>query len=203
MIPSPALVWRLTSLGMTWEDLLGSPAVVLFGSRAAACERADSDWDLLCIGRGQTRLTRGLDLVWVDAAKAVDPDAGWIGCELANHVACHGRVLVGELPWKASFDQQELVIARKRRQLDGHVRGMLLVWSRLNEVYRQRQLTELRRDLQRHARLRAGGVVPPTRTLDSEWSGEAEPDARLLELLNHAGLASGSVVRLLARPVVS
>lgn len=199
MTASPALLGSLATVGLEWSGLLhDADAVVLFGSRAAGCERGDSDWDLLCVGSGQSRLTQRLDILWITPEQATAPSSKWVGTELANHIARFGHVLIGEVPWTESYSRQELALARKRRQLEGHVRGLSRVWLRLNAVYRQRQLTELRRDLQRHAVLNTSEAVPPNATLDRMWCREAASNDRLLELLDHAGVGAGSMAPLLA-----
>lgn len=197
MTPSPSLLECLASIGLDWGSLQrDTGAVILFGSRATGDDRPDSDWDLLCIGSGPPRLTRQLDILWITEDQATAPDGGWLGSELANHVARFGRVLVGELPWTECYDRQHQVLARKRRQLDGHVRGLLRVWPRLNDLYRRRQLGQLRRDLQRYELLSACEVVPPTAVLDRMWESEVETKSRVLELLDRVELGSTTLEQL-------
>jgi hypothetical protein len=202
MTPSPSLLDGLASVGLDWDILQrDAQAIILFGSRAAGYDRPDSDWDLLCIGSGPQRLTQRLDILWIPAERATSPDCDWLGSELANHVARFGHALFGELPWTENYGRQELVLARKRRQLDGHVRGLSCVWPRLNAVYRRRQLAQLRRDLQRYDLLSACEPVPPTAVLDCMWHSEADTELRVLELLDRAGVGSFTLERLItARP---
>ncbi|NVB37214.1 nucleotidyltransferase domain-containing protein [Pseudenhygromyxa sp. WMMC2535] len=199
MTPAPELLDCLAALDLDWESLRRDTAgVILFGSRAAGAARADSDWDLLCVGAGSQRLTRRLDMIWVGRARACSREQDWIGSELANHVARFGRVLFGERPWAEDHGRQELAIARKRRQICGHVRGLSSVWPRLNAVYRQRQLGQLRRDLQRLELLDVGEVVPPTAMLDRMCCEGVDPEQYVLEALDRAGLGSATLDRQLA-----
>lgn len=202
MNPAATLVERLAGIGLDWNHLVRrSQAIALFGSRAVGCEHEGSDWDLVCVGRGQTRLVRGLDLVWIDSRQSTDPDAGWAGSELANHVARFGLVLTGELPWVENHNRDEFALARKRRQLDGYIGGMLRVWPLLNNAFRSRQITDLRRELQRHALIGAGESVPPTAVLDHSWKVDSTSSTlRLFELLERAGMASRAMERLLVDP---
>ena len=191
----PGLEAALAVTATRWENLLAdAKAIVLFGSRGAACHHSCSDWDILCVGTGQTRMHEEVDLVWVTVEQATRPGSDWIGSELANHIARHGRVLVGERLWQEDFDRQELAIARKRRQLEGRVRGMLRVWPKLNTVYRDWQLRDLRRDLQRLELLTTSGVVPPTATLDSAWAEPMNCPHRLVMMLERAKLPSSGVL---------
>jgi hypothetical protein len=195
--PSQALLDALATLDLAWADILrDAEAIVVFGSRAVGWERPDSDWDLVCVGSGVSRLSAQLDLLWISAEEATGSRPGWVGTELANHVACFGQILVGEIPWSLSHDQQELALARKRRRLEGHVRGLTRVWSKLNRTNRDRQLAELRRDLQRYILLDQCEAVVPTAMLDRMWRHEGESALRLLEWLERANVATAAMERI-------
>ena len=58
------IVKAMSAVGIVYRDLQSSSEeVVLFGSRAAGVATPSSDWDILCVGSGVSRMTGGLDLV--------------------------------------------------------------------------------------------------------------------------------------------
>ena len=146
-------------------------ALILFGSRATDLARPDSDWDLLVVGRGRTTLARGLDLV------VVAPDEfdslRWRGGELAGHIAHFGRTLDGSPRWLESLKPgpcAPAALEHKRRVIVAQLHACARYWPKLGNWAQEKRLLRLRRDLQRHALLLAGAVVPPTAVLDDEWS---------------------------------
>jgi hypothetical protein len=142
----------------------------IFGSRASACARAKSDWDLLIVDahpwRHQSR-QRGpsrsrLDLVYVDS----DVFQRWCGSELASHVATYGKALatghrIVPRPTEAASRKQRVV--RQRAAFLDRLWGLLRPSQRANEVVR------VRRDAQRAWHLTNGLAVPPTAYLDDQW----------------------------------
>jgi hypothetical protein len=146
-------------------------AVILFGSRAAGLAREDSDWDLLLVARGRSRLRRGLDLVRVDPA--VFHGARWRSSELAGHVGRWGRTLAGDAAWLEMLEDTETgreAIARKRRQLRAQLGASERYWPSLASWAQGARRRRLRRDLQRHIRLLESEPIPPSALLDREWA---------------------------------
>jgi len=161
---------RLVSAGVDWTLLTNSSrAVLLFGSRAAGTNRADSDWDILCIGSTHRRVRRnGIDLVPVRPELVASPL--WLESELATHVAAYGRVLVGD----ESCLQKSTVTRRTELEKKSRIEGKLEALRRLSPLLSAsrvaRLLVRVRRDMQRLDSLVQGVPVPPTAELDRAWT---------------------------------
>lgn len=158
----------LARRGLPWKELSKScEQIILFGSRAAGVSREGSDFDLMCIGSGLSRLGPSLDLVFV--APEDCRRERWLGSELAGHVARYGQWLVGEPDWvhrvRPSLDAKERKAEKLRRRLQAVEESFPL----LDELYREKHFTLIRRDLQRHELLAQGEPVPPTPLLDQAW----------------------------------
>ena len=146
-------------------------AVILFGSQAADVARGDSDWDILVVGPGRSRLRRGLDLVYVDPKTF--QTAGWRSSELASHIGRWGRTLSGAPGWLSSLEDAkpgDAALAVKRRQLRAQLGACERFWSSLGSWAQLTRQRRIRRDLQRHARILKSLPVPPSALLDSEWT---------------------------------
>jgi hypothetical protein len=170
-------------------------AVIVFGSRAAGLARADSDWDLLIVGRGRSRLGRGLDLVYVEPSAFCG--ARWRTSELAGHIGRFGRTVVGDPDVLGSLCEVEIgaeAIERKRRQLHAQHGACERYWGSLAGWARTKRQLRLRRDLQRHERLLESDPIPPSLVLDREWAARSvgEQTQILREWLARADL--GAVV---------
>lgn len=168
----------LADRGYAIQDLLISPQVVLFGSRAAGCAYADSDWDVLLIGGTRSAPTiRDFDVVTVRAPEA-KASSDWHSTELAIHIRRYGVWLVGAPPdeWHIDFAS---VVARKSRVLNVRLAALRSVWNSLALVRRSREVVLLRRDLQRLQLLRRGEAIPPRQFLDAAW-GQGRPDLAVL-----------------------
>jgi hypothetical protein len=173
----------------TWSDLLrSSEQIILFGSRAANLARDDSDWDVLVVGEGQARSRRGLDLVWVSSRELAQRD--WLGSELAGHVARWGRWLHGAPNWVSGVRCDAEAADRKVWRVASRLAALERVWDRLEPADRDEYRTLVRRDLQRHALLTCGKVVPPSRALDNAWSVNAAPQEAMLRLAQSAGVCT-------------
>jgi hypothetical protein len=135
--------------------------VVLFGSRAAGCAAASSDWDLLLVDGVNIPRIRGFDLVQVSGHR-------WKASELATHVAQHGLWLKGEPPARWHFDFERSAL-RKRHIVWVRLRALRSGWSRLSLPRKQKQFAILRRDMQRLALLEHHQPIPPRQLLDEEW----------------------------------
>lgn len=54
--------------GMTWTSIEDRALeIVVFGSRACGVAKADSDWDVLCVGTGESVRAGLVDLIWLEA----------------------------------------------------------------------------------------------------------------------------------------
>jgi predicted nucleotidyltransferase len=156
----------LRALGTTRVDLLeDASAIVLFGSRAARLERSGSDWDILCIGRGRTRHTRLVDLVWVPEERA-DTKA-WLGSELGHHVGTYGVWLAGSSAWRGATYVSGAAIDRKIEIIRRDAEVLVAKWDVLADVYQRKHARLLSRDMLRLSHLLEGIAVPPTPRLDA------------------------------------
>jgi hypothetical protein len=172
-------------------------AIALFGSRAGGCERASSDWDLLCIGDGRSRKRDGLDLVWVSAE---DVESGaWLGSDLAGHVAAHGIWLHGEPSFRLGDVRFASAARRKEERLACDVRGVGRVWDLLGAPYQRKHATLLRRDVQRLRSLERGVPVPPSAWLDARWRAEPASSGELRDALLLLGASAALCSALVSR----
>ncbi len=173
-------------LGLSLSSLARqSDALILFGSRAAEMARSDSDWDLLVIGAGQTRVSVGLDLIFVAPSRFEH----WRCSELATHVGRWGRTIHGSETWLNSLAAANIshaAVKGKRRRLLAQLSADERYWSRLPLWARAERARKFRRDLQRFERLDRGVPVPPSAVLDLEWSSPNGTSFRAL--LERAGL---------------
>ena len=144
--------------------------IVLFGSRVDPGCEDPSDWDVLCVGYGKTRLGRELDVVWVTPEEV--ESTRWLTSELGTHIARYGRWLRGPGSWKGSARVDEKTVAAKHAGLGARIRGYGKVWPRLGTRSRRRFGTKIRRDVQRLAILSAGEAVPARPTLDRLWAAD-------------------------------
>jgi len=187
-----SLAQQLRQHGISLAALaVGAEAVIVFGSRAAGLARADSDWDLLIVGRGRTRLGRGLDLVYIEPTAF--RGARWRTSELAGHVGRFGCTLAGDPNAVAGLRDVEIgaeAIERKRRQLRAQLGACERYWASLGSWAQAKRQLRLRRDLQRHARLLESDPIPPSTLLDREWAalGVDEQAQALREWLVRAEL---------------
>lgn len=151
-------------------------AVALFGSRAAGCGTATSDWDLLCIGVGSSRKLRDIDLVWIEP-RAVE-SAAWLGGDLAGHIAAHGLWIEGKPGWDLGAVSFPAAARVKESRVARSVVALARAWDLLGPEYRVKHVTLLRRDVQRWRLLQRGFPIPPSAVLDAAW--DAEPRGRWL-----------------------
>lgn len=159
----------LARRGLSWAELSKScRQIILFGSRAAGVSRESSDFDLMCIGSGLSRLDPSLDLLFVTPEDC--RRKRWLGSELAGHIARYGQWLMGEPDWvhrvRPSLDAKE----RKAEKLRRKLRAVEESFPLLDALYREKHFTLIRRDLQRHELLAQGEPVPPTPLLDQAWA---------------------------------
>jgi hypothetical protein len=152
--------------------------IVVFGSFAAGLNTADSDLDVLCVGKGPRLKSRSLDLSWV-TEKNICEDA-WLGSELAGHIVKYGIWLRGNCYWRTEVLGGEHAIERKRKRIISLSRTITQLWDRLHPIFQEQYNVTIRRELQRLALLQVQMQVPPTKVLDDEWYRKRSHD--LLEL---------------------
>jgi hypothetical protein len=184
---------------LSWKDLSRScQQLVLFGSRAAGVSREGSDFDLLCIGSGSSRLGQSLDLVFVTPEDC--QGSRWLGSELAGHVARYGRWLLGEPDWVHRVQPSRGAIDRKAERLRRRLHAVEENFPLLDAIYLDKHLALIRRDLQRHESLLKGEPVPPTPLLDQAWTRIVHPQGELERLARAARLESRFLLERLSVP---
>jgi len=157
--------------GLDLDRLLAAAdEVVVFGSHAVGAARPGSDVDLLCIGSrpGQTHRSRALDLIWLSREEPTG--RAWLGSELGAHVARYGHWLKGRGAWKRLVRVSPDAIRRKGEVVHARTSALAEGWDRLSPLYRIKNLTRIRQELQRLEYLRRGEGCPPTPILDAEWA---------------------------------
>ena len=159
--------------------------------------KSSSDWDILCVGNGVSRMTGGLDLVWLGPFRDWTPYDGLVrnwrdmlhGTVFGSRACPRGAILslcpIAHLIRKAS-----LVLARMA-ELKRH-------WPHFSRCYRLKYLTRIRRDLQRFDILLDRGTVPPTRTLDQVWRKTSDHLAELSRIVGRSDIFPRSLPEQLA-----
>jgi hypothetical protein len=149
--------------------------VILFGSSANKCFTKDSDVDILCVGSGTPLRTSSLHLLWIPPPVA--RTSAWGQGELATHLHRYGIWLKGERgPNLADVPSKDAACDKRRRVL-GRSSMLLQSWDELTSEFQARQITRVRRDLQRLSLLFAGEVIPPTPLLNRDWQAMDDPIA--------------------------
>jgi predicted nucleotidyltransferase len=157
---------RATKIGSSCLE--ESTEIVVFGSRSVGLERADSDIDVLCIGNFNFKLkTAQLDLNAIRAREV--GETHWLNSELASHIAHYGTWIRGVPEWIDRVEIGQSVVQAKRRRLAAFMRALPDRWRGLEEGFRQKYATKLRRETQRLLLLERGTPIPPTRMLDTYW----------------------------------
>ena len=182
------LTQALRRVGSDWADLKRScDQIILFGSRAAGRVEPGSDWDLLCIGEGSSRLG-DVDLIWLSPFALERAD--WVHGELASHIAAHGLWLHGEDRWTHRCELGAQAARRKAQYLARQMRTLEKYWLRLSPFFQLRHALQLRRDLQRYLLLAAHQPIPCRPVLDDQWSLTSPTPALLLDWAEHGGVMS-------------
>jgi hypothetical protein len=163
-----------SSEGIDWNALYkNAKQIIVFGSYASGVNKPTSDLDLLCIGYGRRYKSPKLHLIWVTEQQSNDP--AWCSGELAGHVSKYGKWIKGKNLWECSCNASKEIIDRKRRRVLNRASTIQDEWKNLLSVFRSKQLTRLRRDLQRLDYLKRGQAIPPGPTLDNTWTGDWNP----------------------------
>jgi len=147
--------------------------IVLFGSRAAGVAGPESDWDLLCIGDGESIHLSRLDLIWVSEKDLTTRK--WLGSELATHIAAYGKWLLGVDSWSQKAFVSRRAKQTKRRAVLTQSQELSRLWSSLLPSRQAKQARRLRRQVQRLAYLVDGRAVPSSPLLDLAWKRHRAP----------------------------
>jgi predicted nucleotidyltransferase len=174
--------WITRNERFSLDDLLsGSADVIVFGSRAAGLERVDSDLDILAIGPLKLPKKKGLiDLICVS-----EPDAhtlAWQHSEIFRHVEAYGISLMHERAL-ISVVVDEHAANRKRHRIEILIPKLMESWDALNDGYKAKYLTKMRREFQRYRLLDSGLPVPPTAVLDSQIESQRAFESALEAML--------------------
>jgi hypothetical protein len=166
-----------------WRRFEQSSEVVVFGSMSAGLDMPDSDMDVLCIGGNEFKLkTDALDLIVTSAAST--ENGTWLESELASHVAKYGTWIKGSpSQWTRNVRVGPRAIAEKRRRVSAFMRALPGSWSKLEECFRAKYSTKLRREIQRLLLLERSVPIPPTRLLDYSWASMSKSPTELHERL--------------------
>lgn len=168
------LAANLAAAGLSLDQLREhSSQIILFGSRAAGCAHATSDWDILVVGEGPTPLMKNIDLVWIHPRKFDSGD--FFSTELAGHVARYGVWLHGSPGWRNAARVGPAAIEHKVKRLASRAHALERGWPILNASLRNEESTLFRRDLQRLELLSRGEAIPPSKWLDDAWMALAHP----------------------------
>lgn len=175
--------------GLKWSELTERcQQIVLFGSVASGCGSDTSDVDLLCVGFGKRHKSKNVDLVWYD------PDfiktRKWMTSELGSHIAKFGVWLHGERPQDAILAPSRSAIFFKKRLIKSRAKALMRVWEQLSDIYKEKHVTKLRRDLQRLAIMELGLAVPASPILDKHWDPLPQAQRTIANLVSKLGAPS-------------
>jgi hypothetical protein len=152
-----------------WRYVDRAPEMIVFGSMSVGLDRRDSDIDVLCVGENDYKLkTDGVDLI-VISARTADSRA-WLGSELAVHVARYGTWIRGVSSWRQDVHLSSRTIEAKEHRVRAFMKYLPAAWSELEECFRVKYATKVRRETQRLILIEQGVPVPPTAILDRFWS---------------------------------
>lgn len=173
--------WFAKNEKLSLEDLLSASAdVIVFGSRAAGLERANSDLDILVIGPTKLKKKHGLfDFICVSESDA--NSLAWQHSEIFRHIDAYGISLMHDRALiNAVIDDH--AANRKRHRIESLIPKLLDSWDSLNDGYKVKYLTKLRREFQRFQLLESGSPVPPTAFLDSQIQSQRDIESKLEEM---------------------
>ena len=161
------LVRRIRAAGLDWKQLnCETRQIIIFGSHALDTKKRDSDLDVLCVGDGWPFKSAALHIIWVSEKRILS--RVWRKSELATHVAAYGKWIKGYNNWAHWKKPGRVAIARKKQNILARLNAMNRHWDDLLPNFQKRQLTLLRRDLQRYRMMRQGLAPVPKPLLDSE-----------------------------------
>jgi hypothetical protein len=162
------IIKELQIRGFDWKATLKETSqIVIFGSWSIGQQKKLSDIDILCVGHGDRRKTRLLDVIWRTEAEIGSPK--WLGSELANHIASYGIWIQGRDNWGSKVFYSNQAIASKKQLIKSRLHAMRRLWKTLSIDYKQKHVVKLRRDIQRLYLMKSGLPVKPSPLLDYEW----------------------------------
>jgi predicted nucleotidyltransferase len=184
--------------GIRWQGLAKSAKqMVVFGSYACNLQLPDSDFDLLCIGKGKFYKSERIHVIWIGEERLKDPR--WLGGELASHISKYGKWIKGRKPWQAELKPDDDAVERKRQRIIARADAIKFEWENLLPVFRKKQLLRLRRDLQRLGHLKNRRPMMPSRCLDVEWKRMRQRQQSWESLLNNERQLKNKVVSIVAK----
>lgn len=142
--------------------------VVVFGSMSAGLERPDSDIDVLCCGKQYSRFKSDeldLTVVPIDEMRTRQ----WLGSELASHILEYGTWIKGACGWALNVRMTREAGEKKYRRVKTFIKVLPGLWPQLDETFRVKYATKLRREAQRLILIEGSTPIPPTRILDDTW----------------------------------
>ena len=143
--------------------------IIVFGSMPAGLDGPDSDIDVLCIGGAKRRLKTALIDMTVLPVEATQSKA-WLQSELASHIREYGIWIQGSGCWRSDIRLGRRSVDHKCARIAAFMSCLPRSWLRLDEAFRVKYSTKLRRETQRLLLLEQDVPVPPTRVLDHFWS---------------------------------
>lgn len=179
---------RVRNAGLDWNRLCEQARqIVVYGSRATSAHGRTSDLDLLCIGVGDRFKSKRLHIIWVPESRL--RQKRWLGSELATHVAAYGQWIKGENDWAYSTRPNAHALRLVRKRVKGRATAIRQNWEFLLPHLRAKQVTRLRRDLQRLLMMREGNPPVASGTLDTRWYEDGGSRAWDLALRHSPSLA--------------
>jgi Nucleotidyltransferase domain len=166
--------------------------IIVFGSMSTGLEREDSDMDVLCVSSFDYKLkSKPLDLIVV--SRGAMESSVWLQTELANHIAKYGTWIKGSSQWRDKVHIGPKTVWEKRRRVSAFMRSLQESWFRLEECFRLKYSTKVRRETQRLMLLERNIPVPPTRVLDQQCADLFESTTAVLNRLKQMSPTVGSL----------
>ena len=168
--------------------------IILYGSRASGVSDADSDYDLLFIGQGESIKENGIDLSWIEKSKLDTKE--WLESELAVHIAKYGRWLKGKDNWRTKARITESTVEKKKTKIKNYVESLRNRFEKLSFPFQNKYVIKVRRDVQRLFLLLKNEPIPPKQVLDNEWKENKHLRKRVLEYISKELLDSNDSKKL-------
>ena len=166
--------------------------VVIFGSVAASLDRANSDLDVLVVSdQNESFKSEKLDIVAVSLATRDSNE--WMTSELASHIKKYGVWLSGSRNW-GELEISQRAIDLKARRIRTFLRSLPRSWDKLDDVFKTKYATKIRRETQRLILLESKEAIPPTRLIDEEWCSRFGTERNVVDRLADLNVGSESFV---------
>ena len=187
---------RLLQAGISWHALCeNAEQIIVFGSFALSTNTRFSDLDVMCIGKGKPYKSSKLHIIWISAQRT--RSLKWLGSELATHVAQYGVWINGQNIWAKRIRPSRDTIDRKEKNIIARLNAAQRHWHDLLPKFQTKQVTKLRRDLQRYQLMQKGKAPLPKTVLDKKWV-QYKPATRWNFLLKNSTAMSRRVKKFLA-----